>query len=460
MATGGGLAVALAQLRSRREDLLLREQDALLEATRSRDELEAMLSGIADAVTGQAPDGSLIYANDAALETLGFASREEVMATDPRDILARFDLYEESGAPFPPERLPGRLALAGEGGGEAIIRFRVRATGEERWSVVKSTPVYDGDGFMRMAINVIEDITAHKRAELGERFISESSRLLASSLDPDEILEQVATLAVPEVADWCAVDLLRVDGQLERVALAHADPEMLEKGLEVSRLYPPRSDQTTGPAHVVRTGRSDLAEEVPVELLRRATEDERHLELVLELGMRSAMTVPMTARGDTVGAMTFVTGPSGRRFDRRDLELAEELARRCATAVENARLYGERAYIARTLQESLLPSELPEIPGIETAARFLPTGEGNEIGGDFYDLFPSGRRGWTVVIGDVCGKGPAAAAVTALARYTLRAAAMRERLPSRGLHVLNEALLRQRADRRFCTVHDPERRRR
>ena len=122
----------------------------------------------------------------------------------------------------------------------------MRATGEERWSVVKSTPVYDGDGFLRMAINVIEDITAHKRSELAERFISESSRLLASSLDPDEILEQVATLAVPEVADWCAVDLLRVDGELERVALAHADPEMLEKGLEVSRLYPPRSDQTTG----------------------------------------------------------------------------------------------------------------------------------------------------------------------------------------------------------------------
>ena len=348
VATGGVLAVALAQLRARREGMLAREQGALLQATRARDELEAMLSGIADAVTGQAPDGSLIYANDAALETLGFASREEMMATEPREILARYDLYEESGAPFPAERLPGRLALAGEGGGEAIIRFRVRATGEERWSVVKSTPVYDGDGFLQMAINVIEDITAHKRSELAERFMSESSRLLASSLDPDEILEQVATLAVPEVADWCAVDLLRVDGELERVALAHADPEMLEKGLEVSRLYPPRSGQSTGPAHVVRSGRSDIAEEVPVELLRRVTEDEHHLELVLELGMRSAMTVPMTARGDTVGAMTFVTGPSGRRFDQRDLELAEELARRCATAVENARLYGERAYIART----------------------------------------------------------------------------------------------------------------
>jgi serine phosphatase RsbU (regulator of sigma subunit) len=147
-----------------------------------------------------------------------------------------------------------------------------------------------------------------------------------------------------------------------------------------------------------------------------------------------------------------VNGRSGRRFDAEDVELAQEIARRCGTAIDNARLYSERAYIARTLQQSLLPVELPDIPGIETAARFRPTGEGNEVGGDFYDVFQTGSRGWTVVMGDVCGKGPDAAAVTALARYTLRAAAMRERLPSRSLSVLNEALLRQRDDRRFCTV--------
>jgi serine phosphatase RsbU (regulator of sigma subunit) len=160
----------------------------------------------------------------------------------------------------------------------------------------------------------------------------------------------------------------------------------------------------------------------------------------------------MTSRGRTLGALTLATDQSGRRFDEHDLELAEELGRRCATAVDNARLFSERAYIARTLQQSLLPAELPDIPGIEAAARFRPIGEGNEVGGDFYDLFESGGRGWTVVMGDVCGKGPDAAAVTALARYTLRAAAMRERLPSRSLGLLNEALLRQRVDRRFCTV--------
>jgi serine phosphatase RsbU (regulator of sigma subunit) len=203
---------------------------------------------------------------------------------------------------------------------------------------------------------------------------------------------------------------------------------------------------------VLRSGRPELYPEIPDELIRSAVKDDEQYRLIQEIGMRSAMIVPMVARGRSMGALSFVSGPSGRRFDEQDLGLAEELARRCATAIDNARLFTERAYIARTLQRSLLPAELPEIPGIEAAARFRPTGEGNEVGGDFYDLFETGGRGWTVVMGDVCGKGPDAAAVTALARYTLRAAAMRERLPSRSLRLLNEALLRQRDDRRFCTV--------
>jgi serine phosphatase RsbU (regulator of sigma subunit) len=187
-------------------------------------------------------------------------------------------------------------------------------------------------------------------------------------------------------------------------------------------------------------------------MLRAAAVDEHHYDELVAIGMRSAIVVPMTTRGRTLGALTWVNGRSGRRFDGQDVDLAHELARRCATAIDNARLYSDRAYIARTLQQSLLPVELPDIPGIETAARFRPTGEGNEVGGDFYDVFETGNRGWTIVMGDVCGKGPDAAAVTALARYTLRAVAMRERLPSRSLAVLNEALLRQRDDRRFCTV--------
>src|SRR5947207_8623136 len=177
-----------------------------------------------------------------------------------------------------------------------------------------------------------------------------------------------------------------------------------------------------------------------------------HLEIIRKLGMRSVSNVQMTARARTLGAITFVAAESGRHFDHGDLALAEELAGRCALAIDNARLYRERSYIARTLQESLLPPHLPELPGLDVAARFRAAGQGYEVGGDFYDLFEGSAGRWAVVIGDVCGKGAEAAAITALARYTLRAAAMRETNPVRILETLNQALLRQRGDRRFCTV--------
>jgi PAS domain S-box-containing protein len=434
-----------------REELLRLEQLARVDATQARDQLEAILRGVADAVTAQAPDGRLLFANQAAVDLLGYESSEALLSAPLAEIMNRFEVLNETGNPFPLERLPGRRALAEGEGSEVVVRFRVRATGEERWSAVKATPILDPKGRVTMAINVIEDITDHKRAELAQRFLSESSALLGSSLDMRELLNQVASLAVPEVADWCAVDMT-VDGEIARVALAHHDPAMIEKADELRRRYPPDPRSETGVPAVLRSGRAELYPEIPEELIRASAEDEEHYRLIKEIGMRSAMIVPMVARGRSVGALSFVSGPSGRRFDELDLELADELARRCATAIDNARLFSERAYIARTLQQSLLPAELPDIPGIEAAARFRPTGEGNEVGGDFYDLFDSGGRGWTVVMGDVCGKGPDAAAVTALARYTLRAAAMRERLPSRALRLLNEALLRQRDDRRFCTV--------
>jgi PAS domain S-box-containing protein len=435
-----------------REELLRLEQLARVDATQARDQLEAILRGIADAVTAQAPDGRLLFANQAAVELLGYESSEALMAAPLTEIMSRFELLDERGHAFPLDKLPGRRALADGKNSEVVVRFRVRATGEERWSAVKATPIADRTGTVMMAINVIEDITAHKRAELAQRFLSESSALLGSSLDMSQVLRNVASLAVPDVADWCAVDLVTDGSMIERVAIAHEDPAMVAMAEELASRYPPDPRSETGVPAVLRSGRSQLYPEIPDELLRTAAQDEEQYRLVQRIGMRSAMIVPLVMRGQSVGALSFVSGPSGRRFDEQDLKLAEELARRCATAIDNARLFAERAYIARTLQRSLLPAELPEIPGIEAAARFRPTGEGNQVGGDFYDLFETGGRGWTVVMGDVCGKGPDAAAVTALARYTLRAAAMRERLPSRSLRLLNEALLRQRDDRLFCTV--------
>jgi PAS domain S-box-containing protein len=452
VALGGMLTVYVAQLRDQREELLGREQRARMDTDRAREQLEAILGGVADGVTAQRPDGSLLFANGAAVEVLGYGSSEELLAAPLQEIMSRFEVFAEDGRPFPLERLPGRLALQGERGKEAVVRFRVRASGAERWSVVKATPIFDAHGNVVMAINVFEDITEHKLAEQRERYLSESTRLLSSSLDPDDVMRKMASLAVPEIADWCMVDMVNEEGMLDRVALVHADPGQIERANRLQQRYPPNPNADRGVFNVQRTGRSELYPEIPEQMLEEAAVDSEHLELLREFGLRSGMVVPLTIKGEPIGVMSFVSGRSGRNFGEEDLHLAEELARRCATAIENSRVYRERDYIARTLQSSLLPSELPRIPGVETAARFRATGAGNEVGGDFYDLFESGRRGWTVVVGDVCGKGPDAAAVTALARHTLRAAAMQERLPSGSLRMLNEALLRQPGDRRFCTV--------
>jgi len=297
---------------------------------------------------------------------------------------------------------------------------------------------------------------ARRRAERAEQraaFLVRAGDALTSSLDLEETLRQVARVAVPSKADWCAVDLVGRDGALHRVALEHVDPSRRERGRELERRWPvEQGGGRSGAAAVVRTGQPLLFEEVTDELLREAARDEEHLAALRELGLSSAMVVPMRVRGRTLGALSFVLADRGQRYGREDLDLALEVARRAATAIDNARLYEERAHIARTLQRSLLPATLPEVPGFEVAARYRAAGEGYEVGGDFYDVFESGPGAWSIVIGDVCGKGPEAAALTSLARYTVRAAALSHGLPSQVLAMTDAAIRRERTDGRFMSV--------
>jgi PAS domain S-box-containing protein len=290
--------------------------------------------------------------------------------------------------------------------------------------------------------------TAARRA----RFLAEAGTILDQSLDYDSTLTAVSRLVVPWLADWCAVDIRDPDGTVRRVNTAHIDPAKVEFAREIERRYPSPAEADQGLPHVLATGRSEIYPEISDELLSASAQDEEHLRLLRTVGIHSVMVVPMTARGRTLGAITFVASSPERRFDAADLLLAEDLARRAAISVENARLYSERTYIARTLQESLLPPRLPDIDGMELAGLYRPVGEGNDVGGDFYDVFELGDDSWAVVIGDVCGKGAGAAALTALVRYTLRAIASEDKRPSETLRELNDAILRQRSDARFCTV--------
>ncbi|MDQ5808486.1 MAG: SpoIIE family protein phosphatase, partial [Actinomycetota bacterium] len=205
--------------------------------------------------------------------------------------------------------------------------------------------------------------------------------------------------------------------------------------------------------NILRTGRSELIPEIADELLAAMVKEADLLRIVRELGLRSYMGVPLSARGKVLGVLTFVSAESGRRYGEEDLRLAEILAARAGLAVENARLYEERSHIARTLQRSLLPPALPEVPGIELAARYRAAGDQNEVGGDFYDVFRGTEDVWTLLIGDVAGKGPEAAAVTSLTRHTLRAMTLRGAGARECLELLNDALLNEvSVAGRFCTV--------
>ena len=332
-----------------------------------------------------------------------------------------------------------------------LVQFRERGGSETRWSRIKARPVLDADGSVRLAINVIEDVTELKQVEQTQRFLAEASRVLADSLDYEATLSAIARLAVPDVADWCGVDLAGDGDEIQRVAVEHVDPAKVALAAELAERYPadPRADR--GIHQVLRTGESQLWPEIPEELLVQAAQDEEHLRMIRALGMSSAMVVPMRVRERVLGAITFVSAESGRRFDRGDLRLAEDLALRAATAVENARLYRARSTIAQTLQASLLPPMLPEVPGVEAGALYRAAGEDHEVGGDFYDLFATSDDHWFAVIGDVCGKGAEAAAVTALARYTIRAAAARRHSPAAILRWVNEVMVRE-GSTRFCTI--------
>jgi PAS domain S-box-containing protein len=417
----------------------------------SRDELHAILDGVADAVTAQTPEGRVIYANDAAARQLGLGSSKDLIEASPAQLMDLYELYAEDGSEFPTDSLPGRRALRGEQPQPTLVRYRRVDSGEDRWSLIKATAVRDDEGRPIIAINVVEDVTDQRGREEQQRFLADSSKLLAGSLDWEQTFPEVARLAARELADWCAIEVLEEDGSVRVAAFAHADAEKERLGEDLMRRYPSAADGQRMRG-ALASGRSELRTELSEAEIAGAGRDPEHLAALRTLGLRSAMAVPMLARGKVVGAISLVTGDSGRRFGESDLAIAEDLANRCGLALDNARLFRERSRIARTLQESLLPPMLPDMPGIDVAARFRAAGEGLEVGGDFYDLFETGESDWAVAIGDVCGKGTEAAAITALARYTVRAAAMRQADPSQILGLLNEALLRQRTDKRFCTV--------
>ena len=277
-------------------------------------------------------------------------------------------------------------------------------------------------------------------------FLARAGRLMEAPLSVEERLQRLADLAVPDIADWCAVHLVRGD-RVDEVAVAHADPAKVAFVARLQERYPPDPNASGGAIEVSRTGRPAFFPEIPDALLVEAAVDEEHLRLIRSIGLRSAVVVPLLVRGRSLGALTLVHAESGQRFDEVDLAFTAQLAGVAAIALDNARLYEEQRRIAQTLQEALLPAVLPDVPGVRVAARYRPQTDdraGLHVGGDLYDVVAGDTPGtWGVVVADVCGKGPEAAARTALIRHTLRAEVDHGHGPAEVLRRVNRAMLRE-----------------
>ena len=401
--------------------------------------LEVTLTNLAEAVLVREAGGKIVFANSAAARLLNLDSAQDVIEATPQQLMELYDVFDENGRRLELADLPSSRAEHGEEAAPLLVRNIIRATGEERWLLHKATPVFDPDGSLSLILSVIEDLTEVKRAELAQRVLAEAGQELSSSLDYEHTLQRVAELTVPRLADWCAVSMREGD-LLAQVALAHVDIPKVARVRDFEARHPAHLSDPMGAAEVIRSGEALLIPEITSELLADAALTEEELELARELELRSVIIVPLAIADQVpIGALSLATAESGRRLGETDLVLASELGRRAAIAVENARLYGELSEIATTLQRSLLPPDLPAMPGFRTASLYRAAGEQNEVGGDFYDVF-EGPGGWMVVVGDVAGRGAEAAALTSLSRYTFRTAGKLLGDPIAALEQLNTAL--------------------
>ncbi len=338
-----------------------------------QDRLSAVLANLAEAVTVQDLSGRVVYANQAAADLFGVPGARELVAASVEELAARLTITGEDGREVPVEDLPGPRILAGQLDPPAVlVRVCQHASGRVTWHTVRATAVHSRRGVLRYAVNVLDDVTVVKRAEMSQRVLAEAGAVLAGPLDVRARMQALAGVVAGDLADGCTLEV--VDG-----------------------------DET--PGITVAAGDTEAA---------------------------PTTELPLEAGGRRVGTMTVIGSLAPD-----DLAVARELARRAATVVWNTRLYEERVTTAETLQRELLPPDLPVLEGWTTASLYRAAGE---VGGDFYDAFET-QDGLMFVIGDVAGRGPSAASLTAMARHTLRTAGILTGDPGTAMSLLNQALL-------------------
>jgi len=302
----------------------------------------------------------LMWASDADGNAVYVNSRwQEFTASEPDQFLNM--KWMEVLHPDDVTRAMATRASGIEAGEPYEIESRIRrADGAYRWHLARVVPLKDDNGGVIQWFGTATDIHDIKQAEESQRFLAEASAILNRSLDYETRLSALAELAVPHIADWCAVDMLDEEDLPRLLSVSHVDPAKAETARELRRRYPLEPSATYGVPNVLRTGEPEIHSEITDSDLAAYAADSEQLELIRHLGARSGMIVPLVARGRTLGAITFMIADSERRYDASDLAFAEELAHRAALAIDNARLYGE-AQAANRLRDEFLATVSHEL---------------------------------------------------------------------------------------------------
>jgi PAS domain S-box-containing protein len=335
-------------------------------------------------------------------------------------------------------------------------RIKRASDGAFRWFQIRAAPAFDAGGALAGWVATAIDIDDRVRAETSLALLSDVSDVLARAVDEQQIFEEVAQLAARTVADWFAVYLRDGAGDVRVVALAHADAELLARGLDTARRYPVRRDDPV--VALIDGGRSVLMPRIDPQRLRDAARDDRHFSLIEQFDLASAVFVPLVVRGDRTGALLMLRGRAAEPYDESDLRVAELLAKRVALAYDNVRQYRRQQRVADTFQRAALPKSLPSIDGLALDALYAAASDDLSVGGDWYDAFPLADGRLVMTVGDVAGKGLQAAALMATVRQSIRVAALQGLTPSAILSAAEAALQLEYHDRlvtAFVGIVDP-----
>jgi PAS domain S-box-containing protein len=412
------------------------------EAERFRQHLAEVVRGTQDAVLSKDLGGIVTTWNPAAARLYGYTA-EEAIGRHVSFIVPPDHKDEE------------KVILDRVKRGERLDTYeteRIRADGARISVSLTVSPIRSPLRGLIGASVVARDITSEVRRRRAQEFLVAASRLLDSSLDPEETARTIVSTAVPELAEICLIDFRRPDGSYGDSVVAGANPEMAARLERIRREKPLDPTGEHPVAQVLRLNQPMIWRDLKApEMVDKVSQNPEHLQLMQEAGYNSAAVVPLLARGRILGALSFLHAHGDLRYDSGDLDFLAELGERAALALDNARLYRERDQVANNLQRGLRPPRPAEVPGLGISVVFEAAGEGIEVGGDLYDVLPSEDGCW-ILVGDVAGKGSTAAGVSVAVRHSVRGLTREIAEPDEVLRRVNELLLAGESLNDFATA--------